>query len=647
MSLVVRVITPTGRDAELITDVLKQNGIEAKACPDYESLSKDLELHPIGPLLIAEEALTSESIDQLSQLIQKQPPWSDLPILILTGGGREPLGMKRLELERLPLGTPILLERPIRTAMLVSSVRAAVCSRKRQYEIRDAIAALRQEQETLQAVLDHLPIGVLLAKPTGEIVLGNRSVERILRHPVKPTSDINGHGKWVAFHADGRRVAGDEYPLPRAMRSGLPVPPEDYLYQRGDGSLGWVNLVAAPIFDDRGAVAGGIVAVSDIDSQKRADAALRRSNERFRRLLENASIGVIIGDPDGRISYANPVILDLLGYSAEEVESGAVRWNCLSPAEYAEADRLALERLLAVGKSDSYQREYVSKDGSLIPFLIGATVLPSQKGAGGSSEIALFLTDLTNQKKTESALIQSEKLAAVGRLAASISHEINNPLESVTNLIFLARQSSKIPTETRELLDKADHELSRVSQIVAQTLRFHRQSTKPRKITTAELLEPTLGLYRGRIANSQIELRLEHRDSPAITCYEGDVRQVLNNLIGNAIDSMRLGGRLTIRTGWARQWRRGTKGVRISVADTGHGIPPEVADHIFEPFYTTKGINGTGLGLWISSEIVNKHGGHLQMRSQTQSACHGTVFSLFLPIDLQTVQMNTEVRKPI
>ena len=446
MSLVVRLITPTGRDAELITSLLKQNSIAAQAFRDDEALSRELGNDPIGPVLLAEEALTPVLINQLGKLIQQQPAWSDLPILILTGGSRDTSKSNRLELERLPLGTPILLERPIRTATLISSVRAALRSRKRQYEIRDAIAALKQERETLQTVLDHLPVGVLLAKHTGEIVLGNRSVERILRHRVKPTHDIQDHRDWVAFHPDGRRVIGDEFPLPRAMKSGLPVPAEDYLYQRGDGSLGWVNLVAAPIFDDRGVVAGGIVAISDIDSQKRADADLRRSNERFRRLLENASIGVIIGDPDGRISYANQVILDLLGYSAEEVETGAVRWNRLSPADYSDADLSTLEELLVIGKSDTYQREYLSKDGRLIPFLIGATVLPSQNGSRSSSEIALFLTDISNQKKTESALIQSEKLAAVGRLAASISHEINNPLESSRISSFWP---SRIPTRRR------------------------------------------------------------------------------------------------------------------------------------------------------------------------------------------------------
>ncbi len=351
MSLVVRVVAPTGRDAELITGVLQENGLEAKLWKDVVSLAREAGQRPLGPLLIAEEALDSNTVRQLGELIQNQPPWSDLPLLILMGTGREGSQSKRPEYERLPLGSPVLLERPIRTATLVSSVRAACRARHRQYEIRDAFAErdralleLKRERETLQAMLNNLPVGVLLAKPNGEIVLGNRSVERIFRHTLLPTSDTEAHGEWIAYHPDGRRVKGEEYPLPRAMKTGLSVPSEDYLYQRGDGTLAWVGLSAAPIFDENGVLTGGVVAISDIDQQRRLDADLRRSDERFRKLIENASVGVIIGDFDGTISYVNPSTLELLGYTAEEVQNGTVRWDELTPPEYAEADKRALEQ---------------------------------------------------------------------------------------------------------------------------------------------------------------------------------------------------------------------------------------------------------------------------------------------------------------
>ena len=184
------------------------------------------------------------------------------------------------------LGSPVLLERPIRTMTLVSSVQAALRARQRQYQIRDALgerdvalAELKQERETLHVMLDNLPVGVLLARPTGEVILGNRSVERILRHPILATRDIDSHGQWGAFHADGHRLKGDEYPLSRAITSGHTIPPEDYLYQRGDDTMAWVRLAAAPIFNEQGAVTGGVVAISDIDQQKRAESALMQSEK--------------------------------------------------------------------------------------------------------------------------------------------------------------------------------------------------------------------------------------------------------------------------------------------------------------------------------------------------------------------------------
>jgi PAS domain S-box-containing protein len=637
MSLVVRVIAPTGRDAELVVGVLHQNGLSAEVCEDL-SFMRSPTHQEVGPLLIAEEALKPPFVQQLSDRIRHQPEWSDLPILILTNGGRDTPQGYRTTYDHMFIGSPILLERPIRAATLISSVRAALRARKRQYEIRDtlrdrdrALTELKFERETMLVVLDNVPVGILLADSTGKLILGNRSVERILRHPVTEITAHKPHDPWVAFHPDGRRVEAEECPLPRALRSGEPVAPQDLLVQRGDGAIAWISVAAAPIFDEKGHVSGAVVAISDIDQQKRTDSNLHRSDERFRRLIEHSTVGVIIGDFQGAISYANPAILNLLGYTSEEVSAGALRWNALTPAEFSAADEKAMDELRATGTATTYQKSLRAKDGRLLPFLVGATMIPSARSGDASTEIAVFVADLSTQKQAESALIQSEKLAAVGRLAASISHEINNPLEAITNLLYLARRSSNIPVEVAAFLDKADQELQRVTQISIQTLRFHRQSTKPRLITSEELLGPTLALYHGRISNSNIRLELQHRGAEPIVCYEGDIRQVLNNLIGNAIDSMRSGGRLIVRTGKARLRRSGIPAIRITIADTGHGIPPAVMRRMYEPFYTTKGMNGTGLGLWISRGIIEKHRGQIQARSRLSNGCGGTVFSLLLP----------------
>ncbi len=635
MSLLVRIVAPTGRDAELVQTVLRQGGIAAEVWGgDVAAATHDGE-YPIGPLLIAEEALSAGLVGQLRRLVLGQPTWSDLPILVLTASGRRQKEMAELA----ELGAPILLERPIRTEGLLSSVRAAVRARQRQYEVRDALcerdralAELEQQRRTLEVLLDHLPVGVVVADATGQILRGNQTTEKIFRHGILPSPDIESHGDWVSFHPDGRRVRGAEYPLARAMQLGRPIPAEEYLYQRGDGSLAWVSLAAAPLFDEDGSVNGGVVAISDVDGQKRSAEELRRSEERFRRLIENASVGVLIGDLAGGISYANPTLLRLLGYSAEEMRGGAVRWDELTPAEFAEVDRRAVEQLQRTGTAEPYRKAYRAKDGRLIPLLVGATVIPAGDGAAQRDQIAVFLTDLSSQKQAEAALIQSEKLAAVGRLATSISHEINNPLEAVINSLYLLGGEA-LPETARHFLAIAESELARVSQIVVQTLRFHRQSTKARMVTPEELLAPVLALYQGRLTNCGATLTLEHRGTEAVRCYEGEIRQVLSNLVGNALDAMRQGGRLVIRTGPTRLWADERSAVRITVADTGHGMSADVMQRIFEAFYTTKGINGTGLGLWISHEIVEKHGGRMEVRSAQQRAASGTVFRMVLPVE--------------
>ncbi|HEY9138741.1 MAG TPA: ATP-binding protein [Terriglobus sp.] len=242
------------------------------------------------------------------------------------------------------------------------------------------------------------------------------------------------------------------------------------------------------------------------------------------------------------------------------------------------------------------------------------------------------------QRMAEDRLLQSEKLAAVGRLAASISHEINNPLEAVTNLLYLVRHDDSISQQANEYLEQAEQELARVTQIVSQTLRFQRAGVAPTEIVPESLIDSVLSLHQGRLHHRRIKIDRRHRQSRPFSCAEGDVRQVLNNLVGNAIDAMsKDGGTLTLRTARVHDVHTGQSGVRITVSDTGHGMPGSTAAHIFEPFYTTKGANGSGLGLWISSTLVKRLGGRISVRSRSVEGPHrGTTFSVFLPEIHQT-----------
>jgi signal transduction histidine kinase len=250
---------------------------------------------------------------------------------------------------------------------------------------------------------------------------------------------------------------------------------------------------------------------------------------------------------------------------------------------------------------------------------------------GSVRAITAASLEITAQKRTEKALIQSEKLAAVGRLASSISHEINNPLEAVTNLLYLALNHEQLPSTTRRYLETAQGELARVSHIATQSLRFHRQTMNPAHVDPKELIESVVDLYQGRLFNSNIRVVSRYKSTKRVLCFENDIRQVLNNLIANAVDAMRQGGRLLLCSRGGTDWKTGRSGVRITVADTGHGMSADVKKRVFEPFYTTKEMNGTGLGLWISRGIVARHHGSLALKSSQKPGWNGTVFTLFLP----------------
>ena len=258
--------------------------------------------------------------------------------------------------------------------------------------------------------------------------------------------------------------------------------------------------------------------------------------------------------------------------------------------------------------------------------------LPVYGPDGKVQAISAASLEITHQRKAELALIESEKLAVVGRLASSIAHEINNPLESVTNLIYLAQVAESLE-ESRGYLTTAEIELRRAAAITSQTLRFHRQATSPQLMNPRDLTDTVLSIYQGRINNAHVRIEHRTRVRRKVHCFDGEIRQVISNLIGNALDAMPSGGRLLVRQREATNWRTGEPGVSITIADNASGMSPEVQARIFNPFFTTKGVTGTGLGLWVSKEIVQRHRGVLNVRSSQSTAHHGTVFTLFLPFD--------------
>jgi PAS domain S-box-containing protein len=387
----------------------------------------------------------------------------------------------------------------------------------------------------------------------------------------------------------------------------------------------------SPVFDREGAIRGTLAVCSETTEEVIAERRLRKSEYRFRRLIEEANVGVAIGDLKGNLNYLNPATLKLLGYSQEDVESGKVRWDELTPAEFAARDRKAVEELLEFGKAAPYEKVYVSKSGRRIPLLVGATLLADMVD-GGEPEVAFFLVDLTALRRVEDALLQNEKLAAVGRLASSIAHEINNPLEAVTNLLFLI-ENDVSSTDALHLVKVAQAELARVANITTHTLRFHRQLTRPVMSTKAEILDDVLTLFRGRLATVGLTVETRYSVVRPTLCYGGDLRQLFANFITNAADASSRGGKIRLREREGTDWKTNRKGIRVTIADTGYGMSKETIRHIFEPFFTTKETTGTGLGLWVSAGILEKHGARISIRSSQSPRWHGTVFAIGFPFD--------------
>lgn len=248
------------------------------------------------------------------------------------------------------------------------------------------------------------------------------------------------------------------------------------------------------------------------------------------------------------------------------------------------------------------------------------------EGARQAVRFVGTILDRSEQKLAQAALLQAERMAGTGRLAASIAHEINNPIESVTNLLYLLRTEKDV-TQRETYLSLAESELARVTQIATNTLRFYRDPVGEIDVDLKTLILSVLSIFQGKITQNGVQVGLE-LDDLTRRALQGELRQILVNLISNALDAMPKGGRLRVRTSRRRGAGGRQSGISILISDTGHGMSSEVVARVFRPFFTTKGSAGTGLGLWLSSEIAHKHGFHLKARS---SVGRGTTFQVFMP----------------
>lgn len=374
-------------------------------------------------------------------------------------------------------------------------------------------------------------------------------------------------------------------------------------------------------------------------------------------MLANAPIGLAFCDRSCRLVRVNQIFADLAGVSLSrhlgrtlpELLPGAVAKELEKAVLRVFATEQPVRNLELSGERDaSGTAERLNRSWT---WLVSA--YPVRTNPTNIRWAGIIVLDASDRKRSEEALRRSEKLAVTGRLAASIAHEINNPLEAITNLLFLMRNYTTLDEQALNYVSMADHEVRRIAEITQQTLRFYRQSTLPARATMAELLDSVLSLHQGRFNSLEIQVERDYDPALDLFCFAGEIRQVMANLVANAVDANSNGGRILVRARRSHNWTNPSRaGVRFVVADTGTGMEPEVRESIFEPFFTTKEVTGTGLGLWVSHAIIVKHHGLVHVRSRAASppgmansrtVTSGTVFEIFIPDDPDLVSSASQV----
>jgi PAS domain S-box-containing protein len=345
-------------------------------------------------------------------------------------------------------------------------------------------------------------------------------------------------------------------------------------------------------------------------------------------IVESSEDAIISKDLNGIIQSWNEAATRIFGYTAEETIGRPV--TILMPAERKNEEPDILDRIRHGERVEHYETVRQRKDGTLVD--ISLTISPVRDRHGdiiGASKIA---RDISRRKQAEEALRRTEKLAATGRLAATMAHEINNPLESITNLLYLVQKESMSPV-ARQHLELVEQEIDRVVHVAKQTLGFYRDSAGKDWVNISQVVSDVLEIYGYKFRSRDVKVQSELDDSAKVFTAAGEFRQVFSNLFINAVDALpKYGGRVRVRVRKTRDWAdQARRGVRVTLGDTGSGIGAEQMAKIFEPFYTTKQEVGTGLGLWLSKNIVEKHGGKICLRSRVQPGKSGTVFTVFWP----------------
>jgi PAS domain S-box-containing protein len=391
---------------------------------------------------------------------------------------------------------------------------------------------------------------------------------------------------------------------------------------RKDGRKIFVSLTISPVRDSHENVIGVSKIARDITERRQMEIA----RARLAAIVESADDAILSKDLNGVITSWNQAAERTFGYSEDEMVGASIL--TLVPKELHPEEAMILRRIRAGERIEHYETVRLTKDGRRLN--VSLTISPLRDASGQVVGASKVLRDVTQRKRMEQSLMQAEKLSASGRMAASIAHEINNPLEAVLNLIYLARSNSS-DSEVISYLTTAESELVRLSHIAKQTLGFYREQNSAAMVSLTELVGEVLKIYSSKLREAGVRVETCFASVREVVVRKGELMQVISNLVTNAMYAMNPGGTLRVRT--EDRVCDGREAIVLSIEDNGRGIPAENLPRVFEPFFTTRGSIGTGIGLWVAKQFITGHSGTIEVESRTDAASHGTTFRISLPLE--------------
>ena len=490
-------------------------------------------------------------------------------------------------------------------------------------EIKVLNQQLQQRVSELETLMQVLPVGIAMAHdPEGVSITGNAAYNQLFSSPVDEMSPAKSNGSTKpspGIYAGRKRIRVSELPLQRAAITGKSVQGTEIRLVSADGKVKHVLASASPLRDQSGKSRGSVGAFFDVTERKHLEDELRQRAE----LLELASEAVIVRDMDGTVRFWSSGAESVYGWRRDEI-LGQNMHRVLKTVFTTPYDEIEASLLKSSCWAGNLHQK--AKDGREI-------TVASRKSYNREAGVVLEINrDISAQLKAEEALRENEKLAAMGRVAGIIAHEINNPLEAITNAFFLLRDHPSLDSEAQHLARLAEQELQRVSHITKQTLGFYRESRQPISIAVSEILDDVVELQLRKLQALNISVNKEYLVPGAIVGFPVELRQVFLNLFGNAVQAIGSGGRLKLKVHEATDWESQRRGICVAIVDTGSGIRPEDARKLFQPFFSTKASKGTGLGLWISQGIVQKYEGRISFRSLASEGGSTTCFRVFFPV---------------